>query len=350
MFWRRTYDIWPAMAIVLGVLFLWATIYIDLTIFAGILLAVFLSHLAAIVTGRLALARGWSLAAVIIVIAALLAGTLYLFADTVVEQVDQLTARLATALGTVEQLKALQWARPLVSVHLQEHLRSGFVGNLFGVATNMVIVIGGLVVVAFLGMYLAAEPTVYMNGFVSLFPENSRPRVRQILSAAANALWYWTLGRLFSMSVVCVGTVAGLWALGMPLPFVLGGLAGLLTFVPYLGSIVAAVPAIVFALSMGPMQTVYIIVLYTVVHLVEGYVLVPLVQRQVSHLPPALILSSQLVFGTFAGVIGVTFATPLAAALVPIIRMAYVEDALEAHVDHTPVDSESMTERHSASR
>ncbi|HLG86619.1 MAG TPA: AI-2E family transporter [Alphaproteobacteria bacterium] len=202
---------------------------------------------------------------------------------------------------------------------------------------------------AFLGLYLAAEPAVYMNGLVSLFPEASRLRVRQILAAAANALWYWTLGRLFSMSVVCVGTIVGLWALNMPLPFVLGGLAGLLTFVPYLGSIVAAVPAIVFALSMGPMQTVYILGLYTVVHLIDGYVLVPLVQRQVSHLPPALILSSQLLFGTFAGVIGVTFATPLAAALLPIIRMAYIEDALEAHVDRSPADSGSAVQRQSLS-
>src|SRR5579883_344888 len=144
MFWRRTHDIWPATAIALGVLFLWATIYIDLTIFAGILLAVFLTHLTALTSGRLGLARSWSLACVVAVIALLLGGTIYFFADTVVQQIDQLTARLATALGTVEQLKALQWARPLMGgAHLQEHLRSGFVGNLFGVATNMAVVIGG---------------------------------------------------------------------------------------------------------------------------------------------------------------------------------------------------------------
>jgi predicted PurR-regulated permease PerM len=64
------------------------------------------------------------------------------------------------------------------------------------------------------------------------------------------------------------------------------------------------------------------------VHLVEGYILVPLVQRWAVHLPLALTLSAQVVLGFLAGFIGLLFATLLVAAGLVLVRMIYVEDIL----------------------
>jgi predicted PurR-regulated permease PerM len=58
---------------------------------------------------------------------------------------------------------------------------------------------------------------------------------------------------------------------------------------------------------------------------------VPLVQRRVVHLPPALTLSAQLILGVLAGFLGLLLATPLVAAALVIVRMAYVEDVLGDH-------------------
>ena len=99
-------------------------------------------------------------------------------------------------------------------------------------------------------------------------------------------------------------------------------------FVPYIGAIAAAIPSVVIAASIDLMLAVYVVALYVAVHLVEGYVLVPLVQRRAVHLPPALILSAQLILAFLAGFLGLLFATPLAAAAIVLIRTIYIEDML----------------------
>ena len=111
----------------------------------------------------------------------------------------------------------------------------------------------------------------------------------------------------------------------------MGFLAGILTFVPYIGAFVSAVPCLLLAVSINLDLAVYVVLLYIVVHLIEGYIRVPLVQRRVVPLPPALTLSAQIILGVVAGFLGLLLATPLVAAAIVIIRMVYVEDVLGDH-------------------
>ena len=180
----------------------------------------------------------------------------------------------------------------------------------------------------FLAVYFAAEAGLYAGGLVRLVPPPRRARAAEILHETASAVWYWMLGRLFSMTVLGVVTALGLWLLGVPLPVALGFLAGIMTFVPYIGSIVSAIPGVIIAASINLTLAVYVIALYLGVHVVEGYLLVPLVQRRAVHLPPALTLSAQVILGFLAGFIGLLFATPLVAAVLVLVRMIYVEDIL----------------------
>ena len=200
--------------------------------------------------------------------------------------------------------------------------------SFFGVAVNVVEVVGGIVVIVFIALYGAAEAGRYAGGLVRLVPPARRARAAEILHETASAIWYWMLGRLFSMAVLGVITALGLWLLEVPLPVALGFLAGIMIFVPYIGSIASAIPAVIIAASINLTLAVYVIALYLGVHLVEGYILVPLVQRRAVHLPPALTLSAQLILGFLAGFIGLLFATPLVAAGLVLVRMIYVEGIL----------------------
>ena len=120
----------------------------------------------------------------------------------------------------------------------------------------------------------------------------------------------------------------GLWIIGVPLPVALGFLAGILTFVPYIGAFVSAIPSLMLAVSVNLELAIYVVLLYLAVPLIEGYILVPLVQRRVLHLPPALTLSAQIILGVLAGFLGLLLATPLVPAALVVIRMVYVEDVL----------------------
>lgn len=323
-----------AALVAVGLLFLWLTVRIDLVIFAGILLAVFLRGLTERVCAYSGLSHGWALALVVLVIVAAAAGIGWFFSQAIASQIDQLSQQLPAALGKVEQqIEQLPLGRSLVQHASPNSLAAGSGGgvvhSIFGIASNAAEFVAGIVVLLFVGLYLAAEPDVYVGGLLRLVPPARRPRAAEILGETAGALWYWMLGRLVSMSTLGTLTALGLWLLGVPLPFALGLLAGILTFVPYLGTVASAVPTLLLALAVDPKLAVYVVLLYTGIHVTEGYILVPLVQRRAAHLPPALTLSAQVVLGVLAGFLGLLLATPLTAAALVLVRMIYVEDVLD---------------------
>lgn len=98
-----------------------------------------------------------------------------------------------------------------------------------------------LLVVLFLGLYLALDPGRYANGIVHLMPLGKRDRTRDVLASLRGTLGWWLVGRSLSMAEVGLLTGIGLWLLGVPLPFTLGLLTGLMNFVPNIGPAAATI-------------------------------------------------------------------------------------------------------------
>ncbi|MGB6488452.1 MAG: AI-2E family transporter [Steroidobacteraceae bacterium] len=321
-----------AIIVALGLLLLWLVAKILLYIFAGILLALLLRGLTEWLHKLFRLPMGWSLAAVVVAILATVAAVDYFLAPRVGHEFDELFKQIPVGLHRITQhLEQSPWGHSIV-----DQLQPGsggmsarvVAGGFFGIATTTFGIIVAVIVVLFIGLYGAADPEVYLAGTLRLFPLERRVRIRQVLHEMAYALRWWLLGRLISMSVIAVMTGVGLWLIGVRLAFTLGLLAGTLSFVPYLGSISSAIPAVLIALTQSNTMVLYVIVLYVVVHVAEGYILVPLMQKKMVNLPPALTLSMQAILGTLLGVIGIALATPLTAAVMVATRMLYVEDVL----------------------
>lgn len=129
------------------------------------------------------------------------------------------------------------------------------------------------------------------------------------------------------MLIVAALTSIGLGLLGVPYALALGLLAGLLTFIPYLGPILSLIPAALVALGESPLLAGYVALLYAGVQAIEG-MLEPVVQQKTVYLPPVLLLFGQVVLGVLVGALGVVVATPLTAALMVMVKMLYVEDIL----------------------
>jgi predicted PurR-regulated permease PerM len=130
------------------------------------------------------------------------------------------------------------------------------------------------------------------------------------------------------MAVVGTTTTLGLWLLGVPLALTLGLLAALFGFVPYIGPLVAAIPALLLALMNGPQLALYVLLLYLTIQLIESYILTPIVEQQAVSLPPALTITVMLLLGVLVGGLGLALAAPLTACVLVLIKMLYVEDAL----------------------
>lgn len=104
--------------------------------------------------------------------------------------------------------------------------------------------------------------------------------------------------------------------------------ACLMTFIPYLGTIISMVPALLLALLVSPITVLYVLLLYLGAHALEGYLITPLVQSRTVRLIPGWLIMSELVGGLAAGILGVLIAAPLLVTITIVVQLLYVEDVL----------------------
>jgi predicted PurR-regulated permease PerM len=187
---------------------------------------------------------------------------------------------------------------------------------------------GNVLIILFVGIYFAAQPYTYIDGFVLLVPHHKRTRAREVLSEIGRTLSKWLLGKFASMVLVGTLSATGLALLGVPLALILGIIAGLLDFIPYLGPLMAGVPAALIAFSESPAHALYVVALFGFIQLIEGYILQPFIENKTVSLPPALTIVMQVLFGTLFGLAGVALATPMTAVLAVVVTMLYVQDVL----------------------
>ena len=190
-------------------------------------------------------------------------------------------------------------------------------------------ILADVLIIVVLGLFFAYMPQLYMNGVIALVPAVHKSRMREVLSSTARALRAWLLGQFVSMIIVGAISWAGLSLLNVPLALGLAFLAFVLEFIPVIGPIVAAVPAVLVGLSQSPMAGLWVALLYLGIHVIEGYVVVPMLQRWAVHIPPALTVIGVVAFGFIFGWLGVLLATPLMVATVVWVKMIYVESVLK---------------------
>ena len=200
----------------------------------------------------------------------------------------------------------------------------GVPGDAVETAAKTFGVISHLIVMVLIALYVSFTPAMYLNGLVSLVPQAHRPSARRAFEQSGYALRGWLLGQAISMLSVGVLTGVGLWLAGVPLAFILGIVAGLLEFIPILGPILAAVPGILLALSVGPTTALYAAGVYVLVQQLEAGIILPLAQNWAVQLAPALGLFAILVFGLMFGMLGLLFGTPLAVVLIALVKEFYV--------------------------
>ena len=322
------------LAVGLLVTVIWLSIRVWLTVFAGILLAVFLSTLTRWVSQATHLPRGWSLASVLVVLLGL--GVLggWFLAPRVAEQFTELGQRLPKAIEHLNQrIDQYGWSRYLpdkLPAASEWTASAGKIAaNVAGFFSVSIEAVTTFFVIVFLSIYLAASPQVYLRGVTHLFPRSQHVRVRELIDKLGTTLGNWLLGQMLSMAVVGTLIALGLTILGIPLGLALGVLAGLLNFIPFIGSLLSAIPAILLAFLVSPLHPLYVIGLYMVVNTgIESHLLVPLIQRYAVNLPPALAVLALFLMGELFGFFGLLLAIPLAATLLVLVKILYVRDVL----------------------
>ncbi len=316
-------------------LLLFATQFVEVlfTVFAGILLAVFLAGVTQELTDDTGLPRPLALVFTLVGMVGVLVGLWALAGPDISEQASALAALLPDAAERLSarvrmSVQQYGWMQQYVDPsQLLPPVSSvlGRVTNVFRDTLNLFV--NGFIIL-FIGIYGAAAPQTYLDGMVRLIPPSSRPRAREVLSALGQALRWWLTGRLILMLTVGVLTGLGLQFVGIPSPVALGLLAALFSFVPYLGPVLSVLPALLVASLIGLTEVFYVVLVYGAVQLLESYLIAPLVQQQAVHIPPATVITAQFIGGVSAGAGGVLLATPLTVVVIVLIQTLYVEDVL----------------------
>lgn len=336
---RRTWLVLGQVLVAAAALFLlWKALLVVLLVFAGVLLAVFLSGLARAVSDRLPVPYRLSVVAVTLALVAVGAGVTSALGPTMVEEFGRLTEQLPTSYDELRaMLERTDWGERVLSLlpspeAVEEDGMDalGRVGSLFTLTFGAVV---NLLVVGFLGIYFALAPASYRDAVIRLLPPVHREGPERTLLLVGSALRSWLTGRIASMAAVAVLTAVGLFVLGVPLALTLALIAGLLNFVPYLGPVVAAVPAVLVAWGESGSLALWVAVYYIGVQTVESFVITPYIQKLAVSIPPALLVTSQILMGLAAGVLGVLLATPTAVTVVVLIQTLYVDDTLGEEVE-----------------
>lgn len=326
----RTLRVVAVTSVVL--LAVWGLGDVLLLIFATVLLACILDLPAGVIERRTGLSRGASVVLIMVLLLVIGSALVWwrgpILVSTSVDTGNQLELQFQRLWDLLGQSPLGRIARSQLRIGY-DSVRRGFAGYVPGVAGSVLGIGGSLLVVTASSLFIAASPRRYVEGSIRLLPIPWRSRARGVMREIGLTLQNWFAGQLVDMAVVATLTGIGLFALGVPLALTLALIAGLLNFVPFVGALFGAAPAMLVAFSQSTTTAIWVAVLFTAVQTIEGNIIAPVVQKKAVSLPPALTILSQTVLGAVFGAVGLLLATPLTAAALVFVRSAYIEGVLE---------------------
>lgn len=323
---------------VLG-LALWMLSDLLLLIFAAILCAVALRALMAPLVQATGMREPLALATVVLLVVLLAAALVMQFGSKLSEQTAFVLQNAPAALQSL--LKTLSL----------EDISKDLGGSAIGELASRMVTIGSSIIegaAAFIlivvgGIYLAAAPQTYRRGLISVFPERWRSAITSTVDDSAFALGRWLYAQLIAMVIVGVLTGIGMWLVGVPSPLALGLIAGATEFIPILGPIVGAIPALLLASGEGFEVMLAALAVAVVVQQLENNVIMPFVVGRVVELPAAVGLFATVAMGLLFGPLGLLLGYPLAIVADVAIRRLYMRETLGKRVE-IPAERERHAE------
>jgi predicted PurR-regulated permease PerM len=176
--------------------------------------------------------------------------------------------------------------------------------------------------VTFLTLFgLVDEPRV-RGAIGSLLYRDNRERYERLTDRIIKTTSRYMLGNL-AISVIC-GTVYGVTAviLGLPHPFALALIAGILDLIPNIGALLAGIIIGIVALTVSLGALIAFVIVIVVYQQIENYVLQPTIIGRAARISGFTVIVSVLVFGSLFGVIGAIIGVPIAAGIQIVLEEA----------------------------
>jgi predicted PurR-regulated permease PerM len=321
------------IGLIIGVVLVWQLAQPLLLIFAGVVLAAMLDGGTRLLGRVLPIARPWRLLIISILVvsflswAFILAGTQMVFQaeelrSTVQDQVVRIAGWAKTQGLTTQSFDASAITKEI----------AGTLGRLTSAVSSALGALTSLAMIMVIGVFLAVEPRNYERGMAWMFPLQYRQQFYETMNLMGHTLRRLMAGRMLAMTVEGFATWILLSLGGVPMAGLLGLLTGLFAFLPNIGALISGTLMVLVGFSAGTQAGFWAVTVYMVVHLVDGWLLQPMVARRSVDLAPALVLSAQLLFGALFGLMGLILADPMVAMIKVALEKGSEESAERAQL------------------
>jgi predicted PurR-regulated permease PerM len=229
----------------------------------------------------------------------------------------------------------------------------GVVGSFTGVAFNAAQTLVVLVMVFFGVIFTLMNPRPIFGAIFLIVPERHHDQTLTIMQRVGRFVPTWAFATLLAMLTVGLLVSLLMWPFfGFVDALVLGLIAGVFEAIPYLGPILSAVPALLFALGEGGMTPLWVLLAYLAVQVFENNVILPFIMARGMKLHPVAVIFAMLLCVAAFGVLGVLVAAPLV-AIVGIVhdelyRKRFLPTVTDADLDR--LARNVLGEKHSISK
>ncbi|HEY5603594.1 MAG TPA: AI-2E family transporter [Gammaproteobacteria bacterium] len=205
----------------------------------------------------------------------------------------------------------------------------GVASRVMGVITQSgaaaVAMLANLVLVPVVTFYLLRDWDLLVDRIHHLIPRQQEPVVSRLAKESDAVLGQFLRGQLTVMAALGAVYTTGLWIVGLDLALLVGIIAGLVSFVPYLGFIVGILLAGIAAIMQfgEPVYLLYIAIVFGIGQLLEGMVLTPWLVGDKIGLHPVAVIFAVMAGGQLFGFVGILIALPVAAVVVVVLRYVY---------------------------
>ena len=200
------------------------------------------------------------------------------------------------------------------------------VGHVGRAVVNVAGGIFGLVTILILTFYMLVDSWSLREGALRLFPKHHRARLDAAGRVVMTKVSAWLGGQLLLAGSIGVSSAIGLWALGIPFFYVLALLSAVGEMIPMVGPILAAIPAIAVASTLGVKKMLLVVLFFVVQQQLENHILVPKIMSRQVGVSPVTVIVSLLIGGSLLGIVGALLAVPTAAILQVIAQEFFIDD------------------------
>ncbi|WP_246776902.1 AI-2E family transporter [Microvirga sp. VF16] len=312
---------------------IWKLSDVLLLAFGAVLVAILLRAASDALVRFLWVPERWSLAVATLLIFMVFLAIITLFGAQVRSQFSNVVEQLPFAVDNFAKQLGLGAVSDDLSEIVNNAPAGGMAARLAGIGGAILDGLADFALVVIAGIYIAAAPDLYREGFVKLFPIRHHPQVESSLQASGQALRLWLTSQLIAMACVAVLSAIAFRLIGLPSAIALGLIAGLADFIPFLGPILGALPAVMIAFSMSGETALWTVLAVIAIQQLEGNVIFPLIARRVISIPPALALFAILIGSVLFGALGLIFGFPLAVVTYVLVKKLYVRETLGEQTD-----------------